>query len=295
MSTPAPQPFTARFPALDHPGLRLTAAELVALRPAPRPSRHRPASRRPGAIAARVVGQGMDLREIRAFAEGDDLRRIDPAATARTGQLHVRSFHEDRDDTTLLVADFRPAMLWGTAGSLRSVRAGRLLARLGWEAVARGGSVALLAAAGEAPRALAAGMGATQMQALALVMAQAHDAALARQSGAARAGGHPPDFAAVLAQAQRMVPPGGQVHVATGPDGLDHGDGALSRLAKGRAVTVHLLLDRAETTPPPQALAVSDGRHARFGRLAAYDPAPLLRHLRSLGAEAVTVEADDAG
>ena len=281
--------------ALDHAGLRLTAAELIALRPAPRPARHRPASRRPGAIAARVAGQGMDLREIRAFSDGDDLRRIDPAATARTGQLHVRSFFEDRDDTTLLIADFRPAMLWGTGSSLRSVRAGRLLARLGWEAVGRGGSVALLAAGGEAPFSRAAGMGAEQMQALALVLAQAHDAALLRQMAAGAAPVQAHDLSAILAQGQRMVPPGGQIHLATGPEGLGSGDAALSRLAKGRAVTVHLLLDRAETAPPEPALSVSDGRASRFGRLGGYDPAPLLRHLRSLGAEAVMVEADDAG
>lgn len=275
--------------ALDHPGLRLTAAELIALRPPSHAERPRPASRRPGAIPARVAGQGSDLREIRAFVEGDDLRRIDPGATARTGQLHVRSFHEDRDDTTLLIADFRPQMLWGTGTALRSVRAGRHLARIGWQAVARGASVALLAVAGDRPMLLGPGTGAPQMRALASLMAQAHDAALAQRRPQAG------DLTPALAQARRMVPAGGQVHLATGPDGLTGADAGLSQLARARHLHVHLILDPAETAPPALPLSVSDGHATRHGRLGAYDPLPLLAHLRGLGVRPETVSPDDTG
>lgn len=112
--------------ALSGPGIRLEAADLMALRDeAVAPNRVRPATRKPGAVAAKPPGAGMDLREIRVFSEGDDARRIDASATARTGTPHIRSFHEDRDDSLLLIADFRPAMLWGTGDALRSVRAAR--------------------------------------------------------------------------------------------------------------------------------------------------------------------------
>lgn len=292
--------------ALDHPGLRLTAAELIALRPVPHASRHRPASRRPGAIPARVAGQGMDLREIRAFSEGDDLRRIDPAATARTGQLHVRSFHEDRDDTTLLIADFREAMLWGTGSALRSVRCARWLAQFGWQAISRGGSVAVMALGDEGPVVVGAGTGAMQMQTIATLLAQSHDAALRRKTGPGRhakpvapnlgadfGSDLTPTLTPALAQAVRLVPAGGQVHLATGPDGLERVESALARLAKGRKLWVHLILDPAEVTPPPQALSVSDGQRTRYGRLTAYDPLPLMTRLRGLGAEAVIVSPDD--
>ncbi|SMG33827.1 DUF58 domain-containing protein [Paracoccus sp. J56] len=274
--------------ALDHPGLRLTAAELIALRPAFRPARHRPAGARPGAIPARVAGQGMDLREIRAFAEGDDQRRIDPGATARTGQLHVRSFHEDRDDTRLLIVDFRHQMLWGTGSALRSVRAARWLARIGWQAVAQGASVALMAVKEGALALLSAGTGTPQMLALSQTMAQAHDAALALGSGQS-------SLATALVQARRMVPPGGQVHLATGPDGLAGADAALSQLARGRVIRVHVILDPAETTPPRTALSVRHGHAARHGRLSPLDCGALLAHLHSLGAEARAVSPDDTG
>lgn len=283
-------------PALDAPGLRLSMAELMALRPPPRSPRQRPASRRPGASPARSAGQGMDLREIRAFAEGDDLRRIDPAATARTGQLHVRSFHEDRDDSTLLIADFRSPMLWGTGAApgaaLRSVRAGRLLARLGWRAMARGGSVGLMLIGGEAPVVLAAGTGSGQMQAVCAALAQGHDRALLAQ---ARGRAAMPDLAPALIRAARIAPLGARVHLVTAAETLAGADPALSRLSQGRRLQLHLILDPAESGPPPQALAVSDGSHSRFGRLTPFDAQPLLAHLRRLGAEPELVCADDAG
>ena len=275
-------------PALDRPGLRLTVAELMALRPPARSQRQRPASRRPGAIAARVAGQGMDLREIRAFAEGDDLRRIDPAATARTGQLHVRSFHEDRDDSTLLIADFRRAMLWGTGRALRSVRLARHLAMLGWRAVGRGGSVGVLVAGDDGPLALNPASGLAQMQAVAAALARGHDAALLRRGGAGAS------LLPALAQALRLVPPGGRVHLATGPEGLEGCDAGLMRLAQGRRVEVHLVLDPAEVAPPEAPLVVSDGAHSRLGRLAAHDAQPLLRQLRALGTHPDLILPDPA-
>ena len=69
---------------------------------------------RPGIAPTRKRGQGHEIREIRPFTEGDDPRHLDAAATARSGALQVRSFHEDRERTVLLVADFRRPMLWGT-------------------------------------------------------------------------------------------------------------------------------------------------------------------------------------
>ena len=275
--------------ALDHPGLRLTAAELIALRPPLRGGRSRPVSRRPGAIAAKTAGQGMDLREIRAFADGDDMRRIDPAATARTGQLHVRSFHEDRDDTTLLIVDFRHAMLWGTADALRSVRAARFLARLGWAAVTRGGSVGLIVATDDGPASLGANMGASQMHAIATMLAARLDAALLRRGRGAPLG-------PVIARAQRMAPPGSRVHLATSPDGLAGTDAALARLARGRVVAVHLTLDPAESDPPGDTLSVSAGpAGTRRGRLSSYDTTPLFSSLRALGVTPHAVPAGHVG
>ena len=163
----------------DAPGIRLTAAELLVLRDgASGKLRHRPLTRRAGAVPARTPGAGMDLREIRAYVAGDDPRRLDPAATARTGHPHIRSLHEDRDDTILLVADFRAPMLWGTGAALRSVRAARHLAQAGWTVALRGGSVACLVAGTRVAELRGAG-GEGHMAAVCNALARQHDGALA--------------------------------------------------------------------------------------------------------------------
>jgi uncharacterized protein (DUF58 family) len=259
----------------DAPGIRLTAAELLALRDqAPGRGKHRPLTRRAGAVPARMPGAGMDLREIRAYVPGDDPRRLDPAATARTGHPHIRSLHEDRDDTILLLADFRAPMLWGTGAALRSVRAARHLAQAGWTVAGRGGSVAALMAGGRLAELRGSG-GDGHMAAVCHALARQHDQALS-------APGHAP-LSEALARAMRLSPSGGRVLVATCLDGLAGAEPALAELARRRSVTLALMLDDAETQPPQGPLAVSDGRHSRIVRLAVPDMTADLARLRALG------------
>ena len=118
---------------------------------------------RPGIAPTRKRGQGHEIREIRPFTDGDDPRHLDAAATARSGIPQVRSFHEDRERTVLLVADFRRPMLWGTRGRLRSVAAAEALALAGWQAVLGAGAAGVVAITdagllAERPRARDAGM-----------------------------------------------------------------------------------------------------------------------------------------
>ncbi|MTH77978.1 DUF58 domain-containing protein [Paracoccus aestuariivivens] len=235
----------------------------------------------------------MDLREIRAFSDGDDPRRLDPAATARTGQLHVRSFHEERDDTTLLIADFRRPMLWGTGHALRSVLVARHLARLGWRAVSRGGSVGLLVATDEANARLSPAIGEAQMQQICRLLARTHDAALIRNSTKDQPS--PIALTAVLAQGRQTVAAVGRIHLVTGPDALVGCDGTLTQLSRGRQVEIHLVLDPVEIAPPRHALTVSSVHASRHGNLAAYDAHPVMAHLRKLGAKPHLVLPDDLG
>ncbi|WP_229664991.1 DUF58 domain-containing protein [Paracoccus acridae] len=266
----------------DAPGIRLTAAELLALRDqAPDRGRHRPLTRRAGAVPARTPGAGMDLREIRAYVAGDDPRRLDPAATARTGHPHIRSLHEDRDDTILLVADFRAPMLWGTGAALRSVRAARHLAQAGWRVTARGGSVAALVLAGGRAGEIAGAGGDGHMSAICKALAHQHDQALAAPAV--------PPLAEGLARVLRLSPSGGQVLVATGPDGWQGSEPMLASLARRRSLTLALIMDEAELQPPGRSLAVSDGHRSRLARLAVPDLAADLTRLRALGATVTEV------
>ena len=63
------------------------------------------------------LGPGSEPAEARLYVVGDDSRRIDWAATARTGETHVRSTSADRELETTLVVDLTPSMAFGTRRS----------------------------------------------------------------------------------------------------------------------------------------------------------------------------------
>lgn len=72
-----------------------------------------------GAWHSRYKGRGMSFSESRAFADGDDPRHVDWLATARTGDLFVKQFVEERELTLLLVVDLSASMSTGSRALLR--------------------------------------------------------------------------------------------------------------------------------------------------------------------------------
>ena len=68
-----------------------------------------------GDYRANVPGLGTELARIRPYDVGDDPRRIDWNATARTGETHVRVQVAERSLATWLVLDVSPSMNFGTA------------------------------------------------------------------------------------------------------------------------------------------------------------------------------------
>ncbi len=121
----------------------------------------------PGDRRASGIGLGIELAQLRPYEVGDDLRYIDPAASARTGQPHVRLHVPDRALTTWIVLDLSPSMAFGTTQRLKAdvaEGAATAFARLG---VRRAGSVGLLAfgaggIVGLAPRGARPGMAAVR-------------------------------------------------------------------------------------------------------------------------------------
>ncbi|WP_373944561.1 DUF58 domain-containing protein [Paracoccus marcusii] len=266
------------------PGIALTLEALVDLQAGQGAMpRQRPMARRAGVMASRHPGSGMDLREIRAYVPGDDPRRMDPSASARTGVPHVRALHEDRDDITLLIADLRGPMLWGTGDALRSVRGARHLAGLGWQAVARQGAVGLIVAERAGVRVLPPATGAGHMLTLCRLLVDRHAAALADPPGTA-------PLTEALSLAARTAPTGAHVVLATLPDGWQGADAALSRLARGRRVEVALILDPLETAPPARPLPVRQGGATRLLRLQPADLGGQTDRLAAMGAVARRIE-----
>jgi uncharacterized protein (DUF58 family) len=98
----------------------------------------------PGDRRAAGMGVGTELAQLRPYVIGDDVRQIDPSATARTGEPHVRLQVPERTLTTWIVLDVSPSMAFGTTQRLKADVAEGVTQVLGRLAVRRAGRVALL-------------------------------------------------------------------------------------------------------------------------------------------------------
>jgi uncharacterized protein (DUF58 family) len=98
------------------------------------------------------IGAGTELAQLRPYEVGDDVRQIDAAATARTGEAYVRLQVPERTLTTWIVHDLSPSMAFGTADRLKSDVAEGAALVVGRLAVRRAGRVALMTFGAGAPR-----------------------------------------------------------------------------------------------------------------------------------------------
>jgi uncharacterized protein (DUF58 family) len=96
---------------------RLQPAEQLLVAPDTLRTRGRPRGLAGGSRPRRIAGAGAELHQLRAYAPGDPLARIDWKATARSGALITREFSEDQHLDIVLGVD---------AGRFSRVRAGRL-------------------------------------------------------------------------------------------------------------------------------------------------------------------------
>jgi uncharacterized protein (DUF58 family) len=108
----------------------------------------------PGDRRAAGVGVGTELAQLRPYETGDDVRHIDAAATARTGQTHVRLHVPERALTTWIVLDVSPSMAFGTMRRLKADVAEGVALVFGRLGVRRAGSVGLVAFGAGDPRVL---------------------------------------------------------------------------------------------------------------------------------------------
>ena len=108
------------------------------------PLAHRASGALPGDRRAAGLGSGTELAQLRPYEPGDDVRHIDAAATARTGEPYVRLHVPERTLTTWLLVDVSASMAFGTATRLKSDVAEGVAIVMARLAVRRAGRVALL-------------------------------------------------------------------------------------------------------------------------------------------------------
>jgi uncharacterized protein (DUF58 family) len=108
----------------------------------------------PGDRRAAGVGVGTELAQLLPYEVGNDVRHIDAAATARTGQVHVRLHVPERALTTWIVLDVSPSMAFGTARRLKADVAEGVALVFGRLGIRRAGSVGLVAFGASEPHVL---------------------------------------------------------------------------------------------------------------------------------------------
>jgi uncharacterized protein (DUF58 family) len=205
----------------------------------------------PGDRRAAGVGAGTELAQLRPYAFGDDVRRIDAAATARTGQPHVRLEVPERTLTTWIAIDISPSMAFGTAQRLKTDIAEGVALALGRLALRHAGRIGVLTFGAGEPRLLPPRGSKAGLVALRRALGE----------GVAADGHHAPDaLADALGRIGRVATQPGLVVVIS--DFRDqHGwERALGSLRARHAVLAVEVHDPREATVPP------------VGRIAVVDP-----------------------
>lgn len=232
-------------------GLRARAAELLS---GVRRRAHEPRS---GTLHSPFRGRGMEYAESRPYSAGDDVRHVDWRVSARTGSLHSKLFHAERERVSAVVVDASPAMAFGTRVCFKRVQAARLAALFAWYAQAQGDRLAGACCGSHRGEVPPCGGRRGVLRLLDRVVAWQTDSA---------AGVVAEPLSATLQRLQALLRPGSHLLLTLDAASLD--EPAYQRLAILRQhhdLLVALVLDPLERdAPPPGRYPVVDATGARW-------------------------------
>ena len=85
-----------------------------------------------GLHQSRLRGRGMDFDQVRAYQSGDDARSIDWRVTARTGEVHTKVFHEERERPIFIMVEQSAHLFFASSGCFKSVLAAQIASLFAW-------------------------------------------------------------------------------------------------------------------------------------------------------------------
>lgn len=89
-------------------------------------------------------GRGMEFDEVRPYQVGDEIRTVDWNVTARTGELFVKRYVEERELTVMLLVDASASENFGSVGKFKRELAAELTAILSFAATTNNDRVGLM-------------------------------------------------------------------------------------------------------------------------------------------------------
>ena len=187
------------------------------------------------------------------YLPGDDIRSIDWRVTARTGRVHTKLFHEERDRPVLFVVDLGKQMRFGTRRAFKSVVAAETASLLAWAAVANGDRVGALVFGGEHTAESPVKGGRHGALSLFRALAGVENATDRRASS--------DGIGEALPRARRVARPGTLIIVISDFSALRQpADQHLARLREHNDLLCVWIYDALEAAPPPPArYPVGDG------------------------------------
>ena len=86
----------------------------------------------------------MNFEDVRPYTDNDEVRFIDRNVTARTGELHIKSFTEERELTVVLLVDVSASGAFGSVEASKRELAAEVAAMLAFSAIRNQDKVGLI-------------------------------------------------------------------------------------------------------------------------------------------------------
>lgn len=97
-----------------------------------------------GMYRSAFKGRGMEFEEVREYQQGDDIRSVDWAVTARMNHPYVKVFREERELTVMLLVDMSASSRFGSKSKLKRDLITEIGALLAFSAIKNNDKVGLI-------------------------------------------------------------------------------------------------------------------------------------------------------
>ncbi|MDY0250351.1 MAG: DUF58 domain-containing protein [Pseudomonas sp.] len=204
-----------------------------------------------GLHQSRLRGRGMDFDQVRAYQPGDDARSIDWRVTARTGEVHTKVFHEERERPIFIMVEQSLHLFFASTGCFKSVLAAQVASLFAWAGLQHNDRVGGLVFANGLLQHIPAHRNKHSVLQLLQAIATANQALQQPMSNAT-----PNPLPAALQQARRLTRPGGLIILICNEHHLDDETSQLvRRLAEHAELILVPISDPLEQRLPHLAQA----------------------------------------
>lgn len=83
---------------------------------------------------SKQIGDGYDFAKIRPYEYGENIRRVDPYASAKTGEIYLRSFYESREINVEVIALMSGSLYFGTK-ELKQDKVAQIVSDIGFDTI----------------------------------------------------------------------------------------------------------------------------------------------------------------